>query len=156
MQCTFRDFLESVFNIIPCHFTAVQISHPLHRTLYHVTQGGNLLQIKKNTGCLWPKQNLLQYIVHTERLTMHTLLFYFISYEQLWKSLTYCKRIKFYCVWHILVHAFPGKSGLPAQTCRSIVSHWVQWMRMAPSKGFTRLDAFLYLKTEAELSSKTW
>jgi hypothetical protein len=62
------------FNIIPyVNFTAVQISHLLHRTPYHVTQGGALLQIKKRLEDCVPEQNLLQYIVHTELLTMHKL-----------------------------------------------------------------------------------
>ena len=32
---------------------------------------------------------------------------------------------------------------------------FVQWLRVAVSKGSTRLGAFLYLKKEAELASET-
>jgi hypothetical protein len=67
-----------------CYFTAVQISHLLHRMLYHVTQRGDLLQIKKNTGCLCAKAKSTT--VHCAQRTFnyaYIMLFYFISYEQL-------------------------------------------------------------------------
>lgn len=54
------------------------------------------------------------------------------------------------------MHAFSDNSSLPPKTYRNILSHWAQWLRIALSKGSTKLDAFLYLKTEVELSSKTW
>jgi hypothetical protein len=151
-----RFTIKSVQHYIIRYFTAVQISHLLHRTLYHITQGGDLLQIKKKTGCLCATaKSTTVHCTHRTFNYAYIMLLYFTPNE-LCKSLSYCKCIQFYYVWHILVHSFPDNSSLPAKTYRSILRHWAQWLRIALSKGSTRLDDFLYLKTEAELYSKTW
>jgi len=110
--------IKSIQHYTIRYFTAVQISHLLHRTLYHVTQGRDPLQIKKKTGCLCAAAKsttvhyfdctyvisfviLLQYIAHRPFNYAHIMFLYFTSYEQLWKSLSYCKRIKFYCLTYI-------------------------------------------------------
>jgi hypothetical protein len=100
--------IKSIQHYTIHYSTTVQIIHLLHRTLYHVTQGRDPLQIKKKTGCLCAAAKsttvqyfdctyitsfviLLQYIVHTDYAYIMSL--YFTSYE-LWKSLSYCKCMK--------------------------------------------------------------
>jgi heme A synthase len=116
----FHRFPIQIVHHYTIHYsTAVLISHHLHRTLYHMTQGGDPLQIKKQTGCLC--DTATSATVHHAHRTFnyaYNILLYFTFYEQLWKLLSHSKCIKLYYILNILVYALPDNSGLPSKTCR--------------------------------------